>query len=397
MIFRVVEGASGAPIRDAEVRLPYLDVPREYKTGPDGACRIDLPEPLPEQLGVFVEKSGFVPMRVVWTLSQLPAPLLPSEYTLPLEPGTAIGGRVLDERGMPIEGATVFLIVWPADGRGGLTVNAHVWERPAVTDANGRWRFDEAPADLRDLRYRLKHPGFVEEFRFTPASAEAEQLPNGTAAWVMKEGVRVEGVVTDPQGRPVANAELLTGRDRFCSGTKPSFHTDESGRFSFVLAPEPNTSLTVKAEGLAPALLKFAVTPGMAPMRIRLEPGCKIRLRTVDAAGAPVGCALVIADTWRRHRSLEWHGQTDEEGRLTWESAPPDEVGPRDRGCLAGCAASGFLHGSLGISCRGRGAADCVETRRRGENLRLLRREWSHPGSRLCPDALARARDGGGP
>jgi protocatechuate 3,4-dioxygenase beta subunit len=325
MIFRVVEGGGGNPIAGAVLTVPYVEPPQEYMTTTEGVCRIVVPEPLPEQLGVFVHKSGFVPARVVWNLS--PQSPLPGEYLLWLEKGTTIGGRVHDEGGMPIGGATVLLILWER-GRevNGANVGVSIMEAAVTTDAEGRWRFDEAPSSLTDLRYRLKHPDFVEEYRFSKADGPEQQLREGAAIWVMKRGVRVEGTVTDPAGRQVADAELLTGRDRFCSGSKPAYRTDVEGRFSFVHAPGPQVSLTVKSAGHAPTLAEFPVMPGMAPLRIVLEPGRSLRVRVVDSRGAPLAGTYVCVDTWRGHRSLEWNTKTDANGRFTWDCAPPDEV-----------------------------------------------------------------------
>lgn len=326
LIFRVVDGSSGHPVSNAEIRVAqYFDMAQEQRTDHDGLCGIDLTEIFPGQIAVFVSKSGFVPVRVVWELS--PQSPLPAEYVLRLEKGTAIGGQVRDEEGQPIAGAIVLLMLWDR-GRteNGANVAVSIMEAAVTTDAEGRWHFDEAPVSVADLRYRLKHPDFVEEFRFSKAEIPEEQFRERSAILVMKEGIRVEGIVTDQAGRPVADAELLTGKDRVCSGSKPSYRTDAAGRFSFVHAPESRVSLTVKSAGHAPALAEFPVMAGMAPLRIVVEPGRSLRVRVVDATGAALAATYIFADTWRRHRSLEWHTKTGADGRFTWDCAPPDEV-----------------------------------------------------------------------
>jgi protocatechuate 3,4-dioxygenase beta subunit len=326
LIFSVVDGSSGRPVADAEIRVAqYFDEPQDQRTDHDGLCRIELTEAFPGQFCVIVQKSGFVPVRVLWDFS--PQSPLPAEYVLRLEKGTAIGGQVHDEAGRPISGATVLLMLWER-GRteNGANVGVSIMEATATTDAEGRWRFDQAPVSLAGLRYRLKHPDFVEEFRFSKADIPEEQFREGNAILVMKTGIRVEGTVTDQAGQPVADAELLTGKDRFCSGSKPSYRTDAAGRFSFVHAPEARVSLTVKSAGHAPALAEFPVMAGMAPLRIVVGPGRSLRVRVVDATGAALAATYIFADTWRRHRSLEWHTKTGADGRFTWDCAPPDEV-----------------------------------------------------------------------
>jgi len=325
MIFRVIDRAAAKPIGDAEVRLPHVEPPQALRTDPAGICRIVLDEPLHENLGVYVQKTGFVPVRVVWNLGWRSSPL-PADYTLTLEPATTIGGQVRDESNAPIEGVTVYLIIWAVTATDDAKVTTDILDSTATTDAEGKWHFDEAPLDLASLMFRLKRPGFVEELNFARPQLPPEQFRDRTVVWVMKKGVPVRGVVTDHQGRPLANAEVFPGRDRVGSGAMPSFQTDAAGSFSIPQLPGNHAYLTIKANGHAPTLLEFEVTEDMPPLRISMEPGHTIRGRIVDPAGAPVAGAVVFADTWRRHRTLEWMTHTGADGRFSWDCAPPDEV-----------------------------------------------------------------------
>ncbi len=64
-----------------------------------------------------------------------------------------------------------------------------------------------------------------------------------------------------------------------------------------------------------------------APVEVRMtEPGATIRGRVVDVAGRPVAKVLVVADTWRERRTLEFRTHTDDEGRFAWRDAPRDVV-----------------------------------------------------------------------
>ena len=325
MIFRVVEGAGGKPIKGAVVTAPHAEPRQEHATNGEGVCRIAMPEPRPEQLGVFVWKGGFVPLCVVWDLSR-EASSLPAEFTLSLEQGSAIGGRVVDEEGRPIEGVTAFLNLWTVVQNGNPQVRPDILNRTALTDREGRWHFDEAPANLDSLIYRLKHPHFIEELNFSRADVPTERFRDGSLAWVMKRGIPLQGVVTDREGGPLAGAEVLPGRSRVSSGTKPAFFTDAAGEFLIRCAPGESISLTVRAAGHGPSLVSFAAMEGMAPIRVVMEPSRMLRGRVVDEGERPIAGALVFADTWRQHRTLEWHTQTDAEGRFAWPDAPSDEV-----------------------------------------------------------------------
>ena len=66
--------------------------------------------------------------------------LPPVEFRL--GPGRTIRGRVLDDRGRPVSGATVAAYRW----RGHETL-----EWLSQTDAEGRFRWDDAPSDAVSL------------------------------------------------------------------------------------------------------------------------------------------------------------------------------------------------------------------------------------------------------
>jgi hypothetical protein len=138
--------------------------------------------------------------------------------------------------------------------------------------------------------------------------------------------VRVEGLVRNRTGQPIAGALILPGRDRVCSNEKPVYHTDADGRFALPQVGRGRLSLTVKADGYAPELRQIQATGGAAPLEVVLEPGRSLRGRVVDADGQPLAGVHVFADTRHGHRTLETCLLTDEEGRFHWSSAPPDEV-----------------------------------------------------------------------
>jgi hypothetical protein len=324
MILRVIGSVDGKPIAGAQVSVPHLDPPQEQRTDGEGVCTVLLTEPLPDYAGVLVRQPGFVPKRAFWEIRDPSS--LPADFTLSLDPAIHIGGRVQDEDGAPVEGAIVHLIIHEAERKTAGNISTDLFDKTAVTDPDGRWRFDEAPRDFAEVYFRLQHPDFVEELHFAKAEIPAESFHRETAVWEMSRGVRVTGVVVDHLAQPVANAEILPGRDRFCSGAKPSFRTGAAGEFSIPLSHGEETSLTLKAEGLAPSLVNLVVQPSMPALRITLEPAHTLRGRVVNSAGAPVARALVCADTWRHHRSLEWRTQTDADGRFEWRSAPADEV-----------------------------------------------------------------------
>src|SRR5579883_2705076 len=89
-------------------------------------------------------EGGVVPYMVRWDDNTRPLPV-PAVKVLRLVPGVPIGGVVKDEAGAPVAGARITVIAPPTESdvsyvRFALT--------ETTTDTQGRWRVDDAPADL---------------------------------------------------------------------------------------------------------------------------------------------------------------------------------------------------------------------------------------------------------
>ncbi|MFM8980207.1 MAG: carboxypeptidase regulatory-like domain-containing protein [Planctomycetia bacterium] len=133
--------------------------------------------------------------------------------------------------------------------------------------------------------------------------------------WLGEAGT-LEGRVLDPQGAPVAGAEveLHAGQARVRDMLEGGFFTllaeldrrpeprarqatRSDGTFRFEqVSPGPHVVL-VRAPGWRQALVEVAVLAGAArePLLVRLAPGGVVAGTVVDAAGAPVPGALVVA------------------------------------------------------------------------------------------------------
>ncbi|HVM62194.1 MAG TPA: sigma-70 family RNA polymerase sigma factor [Verrucomicrobiae bacterium] len=322
----VIDARSKTPLAGAAVTIWKQRQKTTGFTDGRGRYQIELPENDPPHLSVAAHRYGFVPMRVDWnTLGGTFH--LPTEFTFTLEPATSIGGVVEDEQGQPIAGASVFVLL-----RGSSMDSASeelfvdVNDYKVVTDAQGRWRFDQAPGDLSDLSIRLAHPDYISDayHNDTPVPP-VEKLRDMTAVMVMKKGLSLTGIVVDSQGEPIPNASVAQGSDR--NGTTfPKTKTDAQGHFAFGNVKPGQVVLTVRAEGYAPELKMTEADSQTQPLEIRLTKGFVIRGRVVDRDGKPISGAGVAADTWRTHRSLTWRTETDGAGRFVWSNAPPDEV-----------------------------------------------------------------------
>ncbi len=269
-----------------------------------------------------------VPSMATWRDDELDTDL-GDTFEFRMVKGTEISGRVVDEQGDPIEGATVFVL----DSTGTqdrVRPQEAVRDYPVKTGVDGRWVCDVLPKEASEILLELTHPDYISDSNYgeTASRVPVNQLRSGTHQMVMKKGVAVTGRVVDSERKPVVGAMVYQGSDRPGSDF-PATKTDASGEFTFEHSKLGTMVLTVVAKGLAPDLKVIQVTPEMDEVKFRLEPGKTLRLRAVGPDGEPLSGVYVGADTWRGHRSLtdaEIPRETNDDGVYIWDNAPSDEV-----------------------------------------------------------------------
>jgi hypothetical protein len=82
---------------------------------------------------------------------------VPEFVVLKFEPGFPVGGVVRDEEGNPIAGVQIqaqMPLTWPANS--GLVFLANT----SKADAQGRWTWNEAPADCSQVKIQIDHPQY---------------------------------------------------------------------------------------------------------------------------------------------------------------------------------------------------------------------------------------------
>ncbi len=314
----------------AETREPIEGVAIEYTariddgkfleatvlTGEDGTAAIEwAPGSTVHKLWFTARSRSCVPIHIAWDGDRHPINL-PPQKELRFEPGTAIGGIVQDEAGHPIEGATVHVHAPPTESE---ETNSVFTLGSSRTDAQGRWRLDVAPKDLSDVWANVEHPHH--QGNGTPVSSKLDSVT------ILKKGLTVTGRVVDAAGRPVRGARALFGPEHLGTPGPPRGTTNDRGEFTLETCDPGPSIITVQAEGFAPRIEEVRVAQRTAPVEIRLtEPGSILRVRVVDIRGKPVAGAIVAANTWRGHRSLEFRAETDRDGRLAWRGSPKDVV-----------------------------------------------------------------------
>ena len=314
---QAVAAATGKPLDGATVVWELrVNDGRYHKTtsstGGDGRATLEWPRGATVNgLQVTARRAGFVPYLIRWDDNAHPL-RLPAVKVLRFVPGITIGGVVNDEAGKPVAGAKITVNAPPTESEVSYYRLALA---ETTTDSRGRWRVDDAPADLLGVNVLVQAPRFLRGGG--PPSRELG------AVTVLKRGFMVKGRVLDTQGKPVAGAKV-SGGDNWNSEPTPT-RTDARGEFVLENCPPGASVVTVRTEGFAPDLRE--VHPEDQPaLEFRLGPGHTLRGKIVDGQGKPVAGATVAADTWRAHRSLAFRVNTGQDGRFEWRGAPGDVV-----------------------------------------------------------------------
>jgi|GEM_PF-3196330 len=202
--------------------------------------------------------------------------------------------RVLDGQGQPVPRARVQMLV---GDQGGDSVE--------VRSGTALWRTDPASA----LAKALEDGTLVLEVS-QAETTDGQPLPWGSAqAGPLGRGqreievrlppeLRIEGRVVDSEGRPVAGVGVSAERQVLRMGSgfgSPEARTDAEGRFRIGrLGPGGRRlSLDVPPGFLTPEPLDSE--PGGPALEIRLTRGVSARVRVLDAHGAVVAGAQVLA------------------------------------------------------------------------------------------------------
>ena len=311
-----VADATGKPLEGAivewQLRINGGELNKTTSTtGSDGKAALDWPNAATvNSLSVTARKPGFAPLIIHWADSAHVV-RLPASKSLRLVPGITIGGIVRDETGNPVAGATIKVFAPPTESE---PTYVHFTIVETTTNAQGRWRYDDAPANLRGVNVGIQAPRFL--------GISAAPSRNLTFLTVLKRGFTVKGRVLDARGEPIPGANVRAA-SRFTSGQNTA--TDSGGEFTLEDCPPGASTVTARADGFAPDLRDFHPEDQPA-LEFRLEPGHTLRGKVVDRQSKPVPRATIAAATWRNERSLDLRIDSGPDGRFEWRGAPADAV-----------------------------------------------------------------------
>ncbi|RKH34089.1 carboxypeptidase-like regulatory domain-containing protein, partial [Corallococcus llansteffanensis] len=259
----------GTPLPDTRLTVVHAGSARYFEAHADANGHFSV-GPLPEALYTLAASHpGKLP---IW-LQELGATAL--EEDLVMHPPRRIVGQVLDgER--PVPGATVV----EQDG-----------ERLTVTDAQGRFTFDDLLPSTYALNAEQGGERAFEQVELTEHQSEAEvTLHLGTAFFL-------EATVRDTAGHPVAGASVVTlGRDgpdlTYGMESGQLLHeSDAQGRVRLGPLLARPYEFKVSAERLLDFSLEKTVARGDPPLEFVLSPAVVVEGQVTDAEGHPVADA----------------------------------------------------------------------------------------------------------
>lgn len=352
LLLDVVTADSGKPVPNA--RIEYWlwegkEVARETLWADRfGKCAVPVPRGTTTHIILVSQCDGFADTRLDWRPDRGEA--IPDRYTLRVARSVPIGGKVVDADGQPVTGAEVAFgnRTDPVKETRPQTDNFD-WPFHAATetDAEGRWRIDRiAEATLRTITGSARHPEHVRSESVSGGDPEAlRQLREGRYVFRLGRAVTVRGLVVDTTDQPVPGAKVIVGIMSEVNSRETTTQAD--GTFQVAGCKPGRSLLSAEASGYAPTTREVELTADSEPFRLTLAAGRLLRLRVVDNRGSPVPQAEIWLRTLphqgpgaRAGESLpvqiEFHRQTDAEGRVEWDTAP-------DRDLYFDIAASGYM------------------------------------------------------
>jgi hypothetical protein len=285
-------------------------------TDENGDFRISGVKPGP--LHLTVQTTGYASELIDVRSSVLP-------LEIRLKPGQTVRGRVVDENGKPIKGVSVYARSWRE-----VSNRLHL---EGQTDAEGRFRLADAPAD--EVQYDLGKQGYMSIDSF-PMSPSREEY---TAT--IKAPLRIVGSVVDADsGQPLEKFSLTIGTD-YDDGRAPywmrhSNKTITDGRYETKITQEDFVwRLRVEAEGYLPVVSRvfrpYAPDKGKVTYDFKLSKADLLIGSVFGLGGDPLADADVYLATQRMNianRKVSWTEQppvkTDPAGRFKF----PAEVEP---------------------------------------------------------------------
>ena len=304
----VTDQATGRPVTGAVIHVyqgtSFTLGPTSisFTTSSDRNGRFMLGGVLPGLYTVEAARLGY--NRSVRPEVRLEATHPTENVAISLPPESRIAGRVVDERGQPIAGATITAIhPSPLEQIARMLRSGRTQNETAVSDAAGQFLLRGLAAG-RGLRLEATAPEFAGA-RFGGIDIEPGAV-RADIVFTLRRGLPLAGVVVDTSDRPVAGAEVRYMRIEETTGMplqapvqdRPpvAAYTDSSGQFVVAGLEAGRYDFAISAAGYSSVYLRGRqIWPSNSSSlpKIVLPPSVAIAGHVFTAAGEPVAGARV--------------------------------------------------------------------------------------------------------
>ncbi len=328
----LITGDDGQPLTNLKVRVlrtrnlsdRYHEPGDEWQpvSDPKGAFTAEIPGP-----GVYVVEASADGYAITKSQPASSETDLNKELRVKLSRGLSLAGRVVDEAGRPINGATVVAqsqLKW-------LPVSVtKLPSRAGVATAEGRFQFDHLNPGKETIR--VLHPDYVfAEVRDLELKEGGPQTP---LTLTMKHGGTVRGRVFDQSGRPAAGVSLHFRESMYSFAGGPS---EEIGEFAAGVSDEagdyevahlPDTLIYVTQGNMWGDTLgvgRQAVLPASGKT-VRVDfGGIKKVTGRIIVNGAPLANTKVSLSEEQPYGKMLAYAMTDADGNFAFRGIPLGE------------------------------------------------------------------------
>lgn len=239
---------------------------------------------------------------------------------LVLHPGGALHGSVVDPDGLPVAGCgvTVYGRAVSESSVGGMRVSRRsgLGAGKTTTDAEGRFSLGGLLAG--DVRVLAETPDKLHKGE--SGLVEVRQGEESYGLVILAKPVpqteRIEGIVLDPEGRPVPLASVDARYRSFWSSGSMGVTADREGRFRILVLSSADHTLVAEdpRDRWGPVRIE-GVEPGELALELRFADLGSFQVRLVDAAGQPLERASLAVRLVDDYDVLEWRSNIElEEG-----------------------------------------------------------------------------------
>lgn len=330
----ILAADSGKPVPNVLVELRGKT--KNFFCDRAGNCYIDINRDSIPNLELTTRVDGFADTRLQWRPDH--GEQIPASYTLRLIRPVAIGGSVVDADGQPVAGAKVGFN--HEDDAAMLTLpenHEFIWIEVS-TDTNGHWSINRiAPEMIHRIYGSARHPEHVESAMVNVSGHKdaEQQLRAGTYVFHLGRAATVRGIVLDPDGAAIADANILVGKRSMSDSRQATTGVD--GTFQVQGCRMGTNYITAEANGFSATTMEVVLSADSEPFKLMLQRGEVLRMRVAGQAGEPVVGASVWLNTFN-NKPLNAPGygttpiqanlekNTDKNGQMVWSNAPDAEL-----------------------------------------------------------------------